>query len=241
MYNIDELFNELDQIENLKVLKRMRKEIKESNLTEIFWEQRNVAKKSKKKINRQRAKLKCQIIAQKFGASIPISKSVRKFRAPYGFYGIQIGKYVQIGKKCTIFPHAVIGANTFMDSKNAGFPTIGDHVFIGAGAMIIGNVTIGDNARIGANAIVTKDVPANSVVVAAEPRIIIKDAQMDNEFISAKKCKKLLAAKAINVVDEVDDDDDDDIDDVEVNMDDDFDDVADEVDEADETSAVTEK
>lgn len=229
MYSIDEFFTELDQIDNLKVLKRIQKEVKESTLTELFWEQRKVAKKSKKKVDRQRAKLKCQIIAKKFGASIPVSENVRKFRAPYGFYGIQIGKYVQIGKKCTILPHAVIGANTFMDSKHVGFPVVGDNVFIGAGAMIIGNVKIGDNVRIGANAIVTEDVPANSVVVAEKSRIIIKDEQMDNSFISAKECRERLLAQLAEVVDEVDVDDDDEFDDLN-----DLDE-ADEVDDAEET------
>ena len=224
MYNIEEIFDEIDQIDNIKVLKRIEKQIKESSLTDDFWAQRKIARKSSKALDSQRAKLKCQVIAKKFGAAIPISKDIKKFRAPYGFYGIQIGKYVQIGKGCTIFPNVVIGENTFVDSKNAGFPSIGENVFIGAGAIIIGNVTIGDNARIGANAIVTKDVPANSVVVAVEPRIILKDEMMDNTFLSAKKYREMLQNQLTEDVDDVDDIDD-------------FDDDADDIDDIDETEA----
>lgn len=38
---------------------------------------------------------------------------------------------------------------------------IGNNVYIGAGAKVLGNITIGDNVKIGANAVVTKDVPSS--------------------------------------------------------------------------------
>jgi serine O-acetyltransferase len=44
-------------------------------------------------------------------------------------------------------------------------PTLGDEVFVGAGARIIGPVRIGDRAVIGTNAVVTRDIPANHRVV----------------------------------------------------------------------------
>ena len=46
-------------------------------------------------------------------------------------------------------------------------PQIGNRVYIGAGAKILGALTIGDDAIIGANAVVTKDVPAGATVVGA--------------------------------------------------------------------------
>ena len=58
--------------------------------------------------------------------------------------------------------------------NEGGAPVIGNHVMIGAGACVLGNVTIGDNAVIGANAVVTHDVPPN-VVVAGNPSRIIKE------------------------------------------------------------------
>lgn len=42
---------------------------------------------------------------------------------------------------------------------------IGNNVFIGAGAKIIGNITVGNNVVIGAGAIVTKSVPDGKTVV----------------------------------------------------------------------------
>ena len=48
-----------------------------------------------------------------------------------------------------------------------GYPTIGDNVYLGAGAKVFGKINIGSNVKIGANAVVFMDVPANAVVVMA--------------------------------------------------------------------------
>jgi serine O-acetyltransferase len=51
-------------------------------------------------------------------------------------------------------------------------PTLGDDVFVGAGARILGPVTIGAGARIGANAVVVRDVPAHTTVVGIPARVV---------------------------------------------------------------------
>ena len=80
--------------------------------------------------------------------------------------GIIISAYAEIGNNCTIYHQVTIGANENKDDyKNA--PKIGNNVYIGAGAKVIGDITIGDNVIIGANAIVTKDVPAGYIVIEA--------------------------------------------------------------------------
>ena len=101
---------------------------------------------------------------------------------PHGISGIFISDGAYIGKDAIIFQGVTIGSNTLSDSKKNGSPIIGDNVYIGAGAKIIGNVKVGNNVRIGANAIVAEDVPDNSVVVLDKPRIIYKK-KMDNRFI----------------------------------------------------------
>jgi serine O-acetyltransferase len=75
-----------------------------------------------------------------------------------------------------------LGSNTTKGSKHFGSPTIGKHVFIGAGAKIIGNVRVGDNCRIGANCVVVKDMPDNSTAVLRNIDIIIHDISRDNSF-----------------------------------------------------------
>jgi len=51
-------------------------------------------------------------------------------------------------------------------------PVLGDDVFVGAGAKIVGSVTIGAGARIGANAVVVKDVPPHATVVGVPARVV---------------------------------------------------------------------
>lgn len=51
-------------------------------------------------------------------------------------------------------------------------PVIEEHVFIGAKAIILGNITVGAGSKIGAGAVVIKDVAPNSTVVGVPGKII---------------------------------------------------------------------
>jgi serine O-acetyltransferase len=51
-------------------------------------------------------------------------------------------------------------------------PILGNNVFVGAGAKIIGDVVVGDGARVGANAVVLRDVPAHHTAVGVPARMI---------------------------------------------------------------------
>lgn len=73
--------------------------------------------------------------------------------------GVVINGAVRGGENVMIEHQVTIGA------EKRQSPVIGNGVFIGAGAKIVGPVTIGDNARVGANAVVTRDVPAETTVV----------------------------------------------------------------------------
>ena len=86
---------------------------------------------------------------------------------PHRLNGIIISHYASIGKNCTIHQQVTIAQD---ENNNAA--TIGDNVFIGVGAKIIGDVKIGDNVKIGANAVVVKDIPNNSTAVGVPARII---------------------------------------------------------------------
>ncbi|PHV29699.1 hypothetical protein CSQ93_00730 [Janthinobacterium sp. BJB426] len=84
------------------------------------------------------------------------------------------GGTVKIGKNCLIAQFVTIIASNYdidcteelseipWDDKNA-FVTIGDNVWIGAGATILPGVTIGDGAVVAAGAVVTKDLPENYI------------------------------------------------------------------------------
>lgn len=66
--------------------------------------------------------------------------------------------------------------------KNNKAPVIGNNVFIGAGAKIIGNITVGNNVVIGAGAIVTKSVPDGKNAVVGINRIIEQSNEARLEF-----------------------------------------------------------
>lgn len=102
---------------------------------------------------------------------------------PHGLTGVFISQGAVIGDGCTIFHQVTIGSNTLLNSKSQGAPIIGNNVYIGAGAKIIGGITIGDNVRIGANAIVVVDIPENATVVMEKPRVILHENKLENQFI----------------------------------------------------------
>lgn len=109
---------------------------------------------------------------------------------PHDMHGIFISNMSEIGENVVIFQHVTIGSNTLRKHPRSGAPVIGNNVYIGAGAKIIGHVHIGDNCRIGANCVVVKDMPPNTTAVAAHTRFIAFDHMLDNQFISADEFLK---------------------------------------------------
>jgi serine O-acetyltransferase len=84
--------------------------------------------------------------------------------------GVVIGETAEIGDDCLIYHGVTLGGRSFEAVKR--HPTVGNHVVIGAGAKVLGNIKIGDNVSIGANAVVTKDLP-NGVTAVGIPAEII--------------------------------------------------------------------
>ena len=87
----------------------------------------------------------------------------------------------KIGENCWVNPGVALGYK----GSGGGLPIIGNNVYIGAGAKILGPVTIGDNAIIGANAVVTKNVPPNCTVAGVPARIIKRDGMKVKEMLPA--------------------------------------------------------
>jgi serine O-acetyltransferase len=51
-------------------------------------------------------------------------------------------------------------------------PILGDNIFIGSGAKIIGGITLGSRVKVGANAVVTKSLPDDVTAVGIPARIV---------------------------------------------------------------------
>lgn len=85
---------------------------------------------------------------------------------PHGLHGIYISRYASIGAGCRIYQNVTIG------EVNGKAPYVGCNCFIGAGAILVGDIQIGDNVKIGAGAVVSTDVPDHCTVVAGPPRVI---------------------------------------------------------------------
>ena len=64
-------------------------------------------------------------------------------------------------------------------------PVLGNNVFIGAGAKVIGAVNIGEGAKVGANAVVVHDVPPYCTVVGIPARIVRRRPAPDQEVGNA--------------------------------------------------------
>lgn len=86
--------------------------------------------------------------------------------------GIVIGETAEIGNNCILYHQVTLGGT----GKDRGkrHPTLGDRVFVSAGAKILGSVSIGSGSKIGANAVVLIDVPPNATAVGIPAKVIPK-------------------------------------------------------------------
>lgn len=106
-----------------------------------------------------------------------IFRTIFKCDIPSTVYIGKGSKFAHAGLGCVLHPRVKIGENckvfqktTITNYDDEDPPVIGDNVYIGAGAVIIGRISIGSNVRIGANAVVTSNVKANSTVLGfSEP------------------------------------------------------------------------
>jgi len=93
----------------------------------------------------------------------------------HGFFidhgmGVVIGETAEIGDYVTLFQGVTLGGTG--KGKGKRHPTLGNHVVVGSGAKVLGNIRIGDFVKIGANSVVLRSVPSNSTVIGIPGRVI---------------------------------------------------------------------
>lgn len=116
-----------------------------------------------------------------YQCDIPLNKAIDEtvWFCHQGF-GIVINPNAVISKGVTIQHSVTIGE---LDETHLA-PYIDENVFIGARAMILGNIKIGKNAKIGAGAVVLQNVPENCTAVGVPAKIIYKNANEKIESYS---------------------------------------------------------
>jgi serine O-acetyltransferase len=95
------------------------------------------------------------------GAEIPRSVAAGPgLLIPHACRGVILHPDTVIGSDVTLFHQVTIGVR-----DGGPPPRIGDSVYLGAGAKVLGTITLGTGARVGANAVVVRDVRAGATVV----------------------------------------------------------------------------
>lgn len=103
-------------------------------------------------------------------------------------FGININKDAVIGNNCNIHKGVTIGQENRGERK--GSPIIGDKVWIGVNATVVGNITIGDDVLIAPNAFVNCNVPSHSVVYG-NPCVIKYSENATFEYIKRAESDKV--------------------------------------------------
>jgi serine O-acetyltransferase len=106
----------------------------------------------------------------------PGARIGRRFFIDHGM-GVVIGETSEIGDDVLVYQGVTLGGT----GKEVGkrHPTIGDHVVIGTGAAILGNIRVGDHVKIGAGSVVVHSVPDHSTVVGVPGRVVGDDIDFD--------------------------------------------------------------
>lgn len=129
------------------------------------------------------ARLLLRRCSHRFGFQIPHQVNIGE-----GFYighfgTIIVNRDAVIGRNCNISANATIGqANR---GKSQGVPVIGDSVWIGIGATLVGNIKIGNDVMIAPGSYVNFDVPDHSIVIG-NPGVIKNRDNATDGYIDNK-------------------------------------------------------
>jgi serine O-acetyltransferase len=99
----------------------------------------------------------------------PGARIGRRFFIDHGM-GVVIGETAEIGDDVLLYQNVTLGGTG--NEKGKRHPTLGNHVVVGSGAKVLGNITIGNHVKIGAGSVVVHSVPDHSTVVGIPGRVV---------------------------------------------------------------------
>jgi len=82
--------------------------------------------------------------------------------------GVVIGETAVVGDDCLIYQGVTLGGTSLDPGKR--HPTLEDHVVVGSGAKVLGNITLGAYTRVGSGSVVIKSSPPHSTIVGIPGR-----------------------------------------------------------------------
>lgn len=116
----------------------------------------------------------------RFGIQIPPQTKIGAGFRVLHWGAIVVNPDTVIGKNFNIAQNVLIGNAA---GKHFGTPVIGDNVYLGANAIVLGGVKIGNNVMIAPGAFVNFDVPDNSIVIGNPGKIIPRNESPTKKYI----------------------------------------------------------
>ena len=85
--------------------------------------------------------------------------------------GVHINPQAILGSNCDLAHRVTIGASAM---GRQGSPVLGDDVYVGTGATLVGKIKVGNRAKIAANTLVISNIPDGATVMGVPGRIIMR-------------------------------------------------------------------
>lgn len=131
-----------------------------------------IAQKTGNKLLKLFMEFKLLRLGKKYGIEVKPSTKIGAGFVMTHPYNITISPRAILGKNINIMKGATIGHS---GGKKPGAPHLGDCVFVGLNATLLGGIHIGDDVMIAPNTFVNQDIPSHSIVIGNPCKIIPKE------------------------------------------------------------------
>jgi serine O-acetyltransferase len=112
-------------------------------------------------------------LSRKYGLEISVGAELGDGTYLGHPYNITVAEGVKTGRNVNLHKGCTIGREN--RGKRCGVPTIGNNVYVGINAVIVGNITIGDDVLIAPGSFVNRDIPPHSIVIGNPCQIHYKE------------------------------------------------------------------